>query len=127
MSRSSKILIYIVLNILCAAVVFIGCYNSYLRLYALAFLEIVASFARAVSIYVVIINCISIYAVIKDKMKIGAVLSLLGGSLGGFITARVLRKKSLAINIIFNISVWFVVWVIVGGCLSAADIIRYAP
>lgn len=117
MSKSSRILIYIALNILCAAVVFIGCYNSDLRLYALAFLEIVASSAFVVSIYIVIINCISIYTVIKDKMKISAVLSLLGGSLGGFITARVLRKKSLAINIIFNVWVWFVVWCIVGGYL----------
>lgn len=69
--------------------------------------------------YLAIINGISIYTVIKDKMKISAVLSLLGGSLGGFITACVLRKKSLAINIIFNISVWFAVWCIVGGYLFA--------
>ena len=117
MSKSSKTWIYIVVNILCAALFFISCYNSVLRECAL----LIWAFSFVFLPYLAIINGISIYTVIKDKMNISAVLSLLGGSLGGFITARVLRKKSLVINIIFNISVWFVVWCIVGGYLFVAD------
>ncbi|MDE5577141.1 MAG: hypothetical protein K2J11_07125 [Oscillospiraceae bacterium] len=113
MSKSSKTWIYIVVNILCAALFFIGCCNSVLRSCAL----LIWAFSFVFLPYLAIINGISIYTVKKDKMKISAVLSLLGGSLGGFITARVLRKKSLAINIIFNISVWFVVWCIAEGYL----------
>lgn len=119
MSTSSKILIYIVVNILCAAVVILCWCNSVLRSYAL----LIMAFSFLFVPYLVIINGISIYTVIKDKMKISAVLSLLGGCLCGFITARVLRKESLAINIFFNIWIWFVVWCIVGGYLFAADAI----
>lgn len=118
MSRSSRTWIYTSVNILCAALFFIGCCNSVLRSYAL----LIWAFSFVFLPYFAIINGISIYTVKKDKMKISAVLALLGGSLGGFITARVLMKKSLAINIIFNISVWFVVWCIVGGYLCVFDL-----
>lgn len=122
MSKSSKILIYIVVNILCAAVVILCWCNSVLRSYAL----LIMAFSFLFVPYLVIINGISIYTVIKDKMKISAVLSLLGGCLCGFITARVLRKESLAINIFFNIWIWFVVWCIVGGYLFVADVTFHA-
>lgn len=114
MSKSSKAWVYIVANILCAAAFTIGCFNSVLRECAL----LIGAFSVAAFWpYFAIVNGISIYAVIKDKMKLGVVFSILGGSLGGFITACVLKKKSLAINIIFNIWVWFAVWCIVGGYL----------
>lgn len=121
MSKSSNILIYIVVNILCAAAAVICCCNLVLRECALLIWAFSFAFSFVFLPYLAIINGISIYTVIKDKMKISAILSLLGGSLGSFITARVLRKKSLAINIIFNILVWFVVWCIVGGYLFVAD------
>lgn len=104
---------YIATNIICAAVTVICCCNSVLRGCAL----LIWAFSFVFLPYLAIINGISVYTVKKDKMKLSAVLSILGGSLGGFITARVLRKKSLAINIIFNVWVWFVVWCIVGGYL----------
>lgn len=124
MSRSKKILIYIVVNILCAAVAVICWCNPVLRQWAFL-IEAFSVFLYFPYTYLAIINGISIYTVKKDKMKISAVLSLLGGSLGGFITARVLRKESLVINIIFNIWVWFVVWCIVGGYLALADFRLY--
>lgn len=89
MSKSSKTWIYIVVNILCAALFFIGCCNSVLRSCAL----LIWAFSFVFLPYLAIINGISIYTVKKDKMKISAVPLNFGRKLRQFYYGAYVKEK----------------------------------
>ncbi|MBD5146475.1 MAG: hypothetical protein HDT21_11300 [Ruminococcus sp.] len=110
---------YITTNIICAIVTVIFCVCEPLRQIPGVILVIILllGFRFIVFPYIIIINLLSLIAVSKDKIVLGIVLSLFGGSVGSFIAAQASDKKSTVINIIFNISVWFVICVIVGGII----------
>lgn len=108
---------YISVNVICAAFTGASCVCEPLRQISGSILIFTVLLGVVVFPYLVIINFISFFAVLKDKTGLGIFLSLIGGSVGSFIASSASDKKSTALNVIFKISVWFVICVIVSGVI----------
>ncbi|MGN0674411.1 MAG: hypothetical protein ACI4KG_01540 [Oscillospiraceae bacterium] len=88
---------------------------------------VVGAFSGVFLTYMLIINIIAFVAVLNEKIKIGIVLSILGGFLGGILALTFEQFESKAIRIVLTACVWFSICVATSGYLFLENDFRLFP
>lgn len=105
---------FITTNLICAIITLIFCAVEFLRYNACCALFLAIDFGAVIFIYTILVNAFAYGAFYSGKIKLGLIISVLGGYIGGFIAG---RKKCTAVKTIFNVWIWVIVCITVSGAI----------